>query len=393
MDSKPVNDRHFLKYTAIVLMALLIYRYFDEILSGTGYVFQILSPLILGSILAFVLNLIMVQLERGYTALVHRFFKSEKPLRFRRALGILGSFLIIILFFLFISFMVVPRLYEVILSTASALPALYGRFEKFIYENQELFPQISDYVTHLNIDWQDLFKRTMQFAGSGISSAFGNAFSILTALTGTLSNLLFALIFSIYLLAGKERLARQINRLLSACLKPSWKKTLYDILAVFNNSFSSFISGQCIEAVILGSLCALGMALLHLPFASVIGALVGATALIPVLGAYIGGVVGFILIFTAAPAKALYFVIFLCILQQLEGNLIYPRVVGASIGLPGIWVFSAVTLGGGLAGIPGMLIGVPLAAGIYQLLRIYIKPASKPENGSKEEQGEDSSSR
>lgn len=371
-DHDRFSDLRFLKYTAIVLAALLIYRYFPEILGGIGFLFQVAGPLLLGCILAYILNLIMVQLERGYAWLIHRFCKTEKLLVLSRPLGIVGSFLLIVLFLIFLICMVVPRISEVVFSTVQALQLLFQNLQSFAAENDEVFPQISAYIMNLNIDWQNLFKRVVEFASSGISSAFGNTFSVISAVTGKLSNLLFAAIFAIYVLAGKEKLAGQINRLLSPFLKDKWKDRVYEVLDVFNQSFSSFITGQCIEAVILGSLCALGMAVLRLPYASVIGTLVGATALIPVLGAYIGGAIGFILIFTIAPIKAIYFVIFLCILQQLEGNLIYPRVVGASIGLPGIWVFAAVTVGGGVAGIPGMLIGVPLTAGIYQLLRKYI---------------------
>lgn len=368
-----LNEQIFIRYTVIVLVALLIFRYFSEILKGAGLVLQVTSPLLLGCILAFILNLVLVQLEKGYTFLVHRFCKTEKALKFRRVLCILGSILLIFLFLVFLIFMVVPKIGEVLSSTTRALPALFDEIQGFFEENENLFPQISEYILNLNIDWQNLFKRIMEFAGSGLTSAFGNAFSIIAALTSKISNLLFAFIFAIYILAGKEKLGRQINRLLSVILKPTWKTTFYEVLDVFSQSFSSFISGQCIEAVILGALCIVGMTFLRLPYASVIGTLVGATALIPVLGAYIGGVVGFILIFTVSPIKSVYFVIFLCILQQLEGNLIYPRVVGASIGLPGIWVFAAVTVGAGLAGIPGMLIGVPLTAGVYQLLKKYVK--------------------
>lgn len=379
MDPKQINDGNnrfsdlrFLKYTAIVLAALLIFRYFSEILGGIGFLFQVAGPLILGCILAYILNLIMVQLEHGYAWLIHRFCKTEKLLRLSRPLGIIGSFLLILLFLIFLICMVVPRISEVIFSTIQALQSIFHDLQVFAAENDDVFPQISAYIMNLDIDWQNLLKRMVEFASNGISSAFGSTFSIISAVTGKLSNLLFAAIFAIYVLAGKEKLGRQINRVVSVSLKKQWKDRIYEVLDVFNRSFSSFITGQCIEAIILGSLCALGMSILRLPYASVIGTLVGATALIPVLGAYIGGIIGFILIVTVSPIKAVYFVIFLCILQQLEGNLIYPRVVGASIGLPGIWVFAAVTIGAGIAGIPGMLIGVPLTAGVYQLLKRYV---------------------
>ena len=374
-DSKRFSDLSFLKYTAVILAALLIFRYFSEILGSIGFLLQVIKPLLLGCILAYILNLIMVHLENGYAYLIHRFCKSDKPLKFSRPLGIIGSLLLIVLFLIFLICMVFPRISEVIVSTGQAIQSLFEQLKIFAAENDELFPQVSAYIANLNIDWQNIFKKLMEFASSGISSAFGNTFSIISTLTGTLSNLLFALIFAIYVLAGKEKLGRQINRLLSPVLKRGCKDTFYEIIGVFDQSFSSFISGQCIEAVILGTLCVIGMTIFRFPYASVIGTLVGATALIPVLGAYIGGIIGFILIFTVSPLKSIYFVVCLCILQQLEGNLIYPRVVGASIGLPGIWVFAAVTVGGGLAGIPGMLIGVPVTAAVYQLLKKYVPKA------------------
>ena len=317
MDEKQVKQKNsfqekmpgefqFLKYAAIVLAALLIFHYFDTILGQVCLIFRVIWPLILGCIFAFVLNLIMVQFEKGYTFLVHRFCKTEKPLRFRRALCIVGSILLIFLFLLILIFMVIPKLGEVLASTAQAVPALYEDFKLFLLEHEELSPMITEYIVNLNIDWQNLFQRLLAFAGSGISSAFGNAFSLISTVAGQVANLLFALIFAIYILAGKERLTAQFDRLLSAIFKPSWKKKLYEITDVFNQSFSSFISGQCIEAVILGALCIICMTILRFPYASVIGTLVGATALIPVLGAYIGGVVGFILIFTVNLMKAVY---------------------------------------------------------------------------------------
>lgn len=274
---KMPGEFQFLKYTVIALIALLIFHYFDTIMEQISLIFRVIWPLILGCIFAFVLNLIMVQLEKGYTFLVHRFCKTEKPLRFRRALCIVGSILLIFLFLLILIFMILPKIGEVLTSTAQAIPALYEDFKLFILDHEELSPMITEYIVNLNIDWQNLFQRLLSFAGSGISSAFGNAFSFISTITGQIANLLFALIFAIYILSGKERLAAQFDRLLSAILKPAWKKKLYEVGDIFNQSFSSFISGQCIEAVILGILCIISMTILRFPYASVIGTLVGAT--------------------------------------------------------------------------------------------------------------------
>ena len=178
-----------------------------------------------------------------------------------------------------------------------------------------------------------------------------------------------AVIFSIYLLSGREKLGNQFDRIMTRHMKNSvYTKTKY-ILSVLNDCFHIYIVGQCTEAVILGVLCTLGMLLLRIPYATMMGSVIAFTALIPVAGAYIGGAVGAFLILMESPIKAIIFLVFLVILQQLEGNLIYPRVVGSSMGLPAIWVLAAVTIGGGVMGITGMLLGVPLAAVLYRLLR------------------------
>ena len=203
------------------------------------------------------------------------------------------------------------------------------------------------------------------------SEAFSATVS--TAFTAVVS-----IIFSIYLLLGKEKLGRQISLVMKTYLKPAWYSHLVYFLETLHSCFRRFVVGQCTEAVILGLLCMGGMMLLRFPYASMVGALIGFTALIPVAGAYIGAGVGAFMIFTVSPFQSLLFLIFIAILQQLEGNLIYPKVVGSSIGLPGIWVLAAVTIGGGVLGIGGMLLAVPLAAALYQMLRVDVARRNAP---------------
>ena len=197
----------------------------------------------------------------------------------------------------------------------------------------------------------------------------GAVISTVSSVFSALVTGLLALIFSMYILLEQEDLKRQFGKLLSRYLHPKWMGRFFYVLHTVDDCFHRYIVGQCLEAVIIGVLCALGMGLLRLPYATMVGALVGFTALIPVAGAYIGAGVGAFMIFTVAPIKAVIFLVFLVILQQLEGNLIYPKVVGSSLGLPGIWVLAAVTVGGGIMGIGGMLLGVPLAAAAYRILR------------------------
>ena len=201
------------------------------------------------------------------------------------------------------------------------------------------------------------------------SGAGASLFGYISSFVSVIFNLFVSLVFAIYLLAGKEWLAHQGDRLLCTYLPGPFRTKLLHVFHTLDNCFHRFIVGQFMEAVILGILCILGMMLFGFPYAVMIGILVGATALIPVLGAYIGAVVGILMIFTESPFQALMFLIFIVVLQQLENQLIYPRVVGSSIGLPGILVFSAVMVGGSLFGITGILLGIPLTAACYQFLR------------------------
>ena len=204
---------------------------------------------------------------------------------------------------------------------------------------------------------------------SGFTSFVNSTLTAVGAVVGSVVNFFIGLIFGIYILSGKEKLHSQVSRIMHAYMKERTVARIRYIYRTANETFSSFIIGQCTEAVILGTLCTIGMLLFRFPYAPMIGAFIGATALIPIVGAYLGAAVGAFMILTVDPLKALLFIIFIVVLQQLEGNLIYPRVVGSSIGLPGIWVLAAVTVGGGLGGIGGMLLGVPVAATAYKLIR------------------------
>jgi predicted PurR-regulated permease PerM len=219
----------------------------------------------------------------------------------------------------------------------------------------------SENIMHTIEQLYNTFKDNLGGAVGSIVSAVSNVF---TAIIGVV----VGLIFSIYVLFGKEKLGSQSKLLISTYFPKRAERLLY-VIKVLDESFHSFIVGQCTEAVVLGVLCIIGMLILRIPYAVMIGVFIGFTALIPIAGAYIGAGVGAVLMLTTDPLLALEFLIFIVILQQLEGNLIYPRVVGNSIGLPGIWVLTAITVGGGVLGIGGMLLAVPLAAAAYRLLR------------------------
>lgn len=226
-----------------------------------------------------------------------------------------------------------------------------------------------DIVTSLtSINWQQLVAKAVQFVASGISTAAEAIFSAISSVVSIVITAFISIIFAVYFMLGKHSLKKQAVRLLHTYL-PKTEKRVKHIFSVFNDCFHDFIVGQCLDCVILWLMCTLGMLVFKFPYAQMVGAFIGFTALIPVAGPYIGAIVGAVMIMTVSPVKALFFIVFIIILQQLEGNFIYPRVVGNSIGLPAVWVLAAITIGGAMLGIIGMLIGVPIFAALYKLLK------------------------
>lgn len=350
---------------AAVGVFLVIY-YWDAVSGLLGLMLGAISPLISGMIIAYAVNIIMSGYERWY------FPKSTSAwvVKSRRPVCLAAAFLTILVALALVVYLVLPELVACIKLLLAEVPDALSGLLAMIPGDKDLLTPILDWLE--GIDWKSILTSLAQGLVSGIEGVIGVA----TGLVGVVVDVVLALIFSLYLLSGRDKLLAQVRRLTKTYMRPSWYEKLTYTLGVFNTSFRKFIVGQATEAVILGVLCCLGMLLFRFPYAVMTGVIVGVTALVPIAGAYIGGAVGLLLILTVDPIKALLFVVYLVVLQQMEGNLIYPRVVGSSMGLPGIWVLAAVTVGGGVAGIPGMLLGVPLAAAIYQLLRQDIRKRS-----------------
>jgi len=228
------------------------------------------------------------------------------------------------------------------------------------------------------IDWASALNGLMGWLTSGLGSVIDIVVTTVSTVVSTVITIFVAVVFSIYLLSSKETLARQSDRVMRRYLKPRLIDKLEYVLDILKTCFHRYIVGQCTEAVILGVLCLIGMLILQLPYATMISALVAFTALIPFAGAYIGAITGAFMILTVSPTKALIFLVFIIVLQQLEGNLIYPRVVGSSLELPPLWVLAAITVGGGVLGIVGMLLGVPITAALYRMIRTDVRNGKKP---------------
>lgn len=335
------------------------------------------TPLLLGAIIAYVVNILMSIYERFYWP------KSSRPvvIRTRRPVCLLLALASLVAIVILIIRMILPELVQCIGLLVQEITPLLEQLGETLNQKVDLSQILSSSGMALadgTINWREAITSAVNWVVAGLGGVMGSVVSLFSAVVSTAFTLVVSVIFSIYLLFGKEKLQRQCSLVLRTYLKPAWYQKLTYFLQTLNTCFHRFIVGQCTEAVILGLLCIAGMLLFRFPYATMVGTLIGFTALIPVAGAYIGAGVGAFMIFTVAPIKALLFLLFISVLQQLEGNIIYPRVVGSSIGLPGIWVLVAVTIGGGLMGIFGMLLAVPLTATFYQMLRTDVKKRNPP---------------
>ncbi|MGN0353985.1 MAG: AI-2E family transporter [Muricoprocola sp.] len=320
-------------------------------------------PLLLGCVIAYVLNILMSFYEKFY------FPNTNNPrlIRSRRPVCMVGAAVTLLTIAVLVIGLVLPELFSCIQLIFSELPGFIKNLIKFAEESNVLSDNLTEELAA--IDWQSKIGQLVKMFTSGIGSVMDVLLKTFTSVFSGAVTTFMGVIFSIYLLMGKDRLKRQSMKVMHHYLPEKLIQKILYVLCVLNDSFHRYIVGQCTEAVILGLLCTFGMLLLHLPYATMVGALMGFTALIPVAGAYIGTTVGAFMILMVSPLKAIGFLIFIAILQQLEGNLIYPRVVGSSLGLPGMWVLAAVTIGGGIMGISGMLIGVPITAALYRILK------------------------
>lgn len=352
----------------LIVLALVLYyaaQNLHQIFGAIAMVWGFAFPLVMGAMMAFVLNIPMRFIERRLWPKT----KNPKLIKARRPLSFLGAIVFIIAAISAVVALVLPELLNAIQLLMREIPEGLAWAEGWLRENADMFPMMQSWLEGLTVDWQAIGKNIFNAVSSGAAGVVNNTVAVVMgAFKGTI-NFTVSFIFAIYILFGKELLARQICRTLHAFLPEKVEQTILYVAKVAHNSFSNFVAGQCTEAVILGCLCALGMTILQMPYAPMVGAMVGVTALIPVVGAFIGASVGVFMIMMVNFWQAVGFVVFLIILQQLEGNLIYPRVVGASVGLPALWVLAAVTIGGGFGGIVGMLFSVPTASTLYILLR------------------------
>ena len=354
----------------IVLFVLfLLIHYWESIESIGQVILYAITPLLGGIVIAYIVNIPM----SFYENYLFGRFKNKVMVTIKRPLCMLLSFVTVGIIIFAVVFLILPELSECINIIIKVVPPyirktyleLEAKYELSSFISQSVLSQFEDIK-----DVTDVVSKIIEWFFNGFGNVVGSVFSIVTAVFTTVFSVFMSFVFAVYLLLGKEMLFSGINKTTKAYLNEKKVDGLANVVHIADESFHSFIVGQCTEAIILGVLCIIGMSIFGFPYATMIGTLIGFTALIPIAGAYIGAAIGAVMILTAGSwVEALLFVVFIIILQQFEGNLIYPKVVGASIGLPGIWVLAVITVSGSLGGIPAMLVGVPVFATVYRIVK------------------------
>lgn len=347
-------------------------------------VWGLISPFVVGAGIAFVFNVPMRAIERQLADI--------RKTGLRRGLSILLTILCLVLIIMFVFEMLIPQIRLTVESLSQTIPVFVEGLAAKLMVMMQDHPEMRDWIQEAlkleTLDWNGILKETLGFLSNQVSTVMGSAVSVIGSVTGAIINGVVSTAFAIYCLARKEILARQGRRLLYSLISEQHADQVVRVLRLTNSTFSNFISGQCLEACILGCLFAVAMAIFKMPYISLVSVVIAVTALIPVVGAFVGCILGAFFILVNNPIQALTFVIMFLIIQQLENNLIYPRVVGTSIGLPGMWVLVAVTVGGDLMGVGGMLLMIPATSVIYALLREFTEkrlaergiPAEKLQN-------------
>lgn len=365
MDEK----RIFRMICKLILFAgaiILGVMYSKEVLAAVKLLLGMLTPFLIGAAMAFVLNLPTSFIERKF------FSKWKKSAGLKRALSIVLALLFVVALLVFAVLMVAPQLTATLKELGTVIPDYFRGVVKDMEVLAQQYPEWKDAfaaLKELSIDWNSVISYVTGFLKDGLGNVLSSTVGFAGSVAGALFDGVIAFVFAIYILSGKETLGRQTQKLLRAYLPQRGYEKTRKVLTLCNHNFAKFISGQCLEAVILGAMFVVCMTIFGMPYAVLVGVLIAFTALIPIVGAFIGCAVGAFLILMVSPVKALIFIIMFLILQQLEGNLIYPKVVGNSVGLPAIWVLVAVSLGGSMFGVVGMLVFIPLMSTLYSLLR------------------------
>lgn len=364
------NKKSIKTFMLMVCGAILFYvglQNITVVMHAGSWLFSVISPFILGAAIAFVVNVPMSRIEYHLFEKRNSQMKGQRPISFIVTLALVISILIVVIY------IVVPQLADTIRTIGQQLPGAFAATQAWLISKMGYWTELQGLLEQITIDWDEIIRKVSVMLQNMASTMLDSGIGAITNIVGAVVNFFIGFVFAIYILLSKEKLGSQGRQILYALLKEKQADKILEICSISYRIFSKFLSGQCLEACILGGLFVVSMSIIGLPYAMLIGVLIAFCALIPIVGAFIGCGVGVFLILMVSPVKALVFLILFLVLQQLEGNLIYPKVVGNSVGLPSIWVLAAVTIGGNLMGVLGMLIFIPLCSVAYTLFRMYVK--------------------
>ena len=339
-----------------------------NVVVGAGrYLLGILAPFILGAAMAFVLNVLMAKIETKI------FEKHGLIPRGRRAVSLILTLVIVFGLIAVVMCTIIPQMGQTLITIGKKMPSAYASFRVWMDANMGYLTSLGNMADNLSVSWEEIIKKLSGWFQNIAGEMIDGGINLATAVVGAVVNFVIGFIFAIYILLAKEKLAGQFKQAMYACLGESRTDKVLDVCRLSSNTFSGFISGQCLEACIIGLMFFVTMTILRMPYAMLISVVIAFTALIPIVGSTIGCVVGVLLILMENPMQAVGFIVMFLIIQQVEGNLVYPHVVGNSVGLPSIWVLAAISIGGNLMGVLGMLIFIPLCSVFYALFRTYVK--------------------
>lgn len=371
------QTRRMILFVAGILLAL---KYSETVFWAIGVLLEIMKPFLYGGVIAFILNIPLRFIESK----ILKNWKGKIADRIKRPLSILLSILFVILLINIVIMTVVPQLGKTLVEIGYQIPIFASAVVERLEAVSKEYPQLESYIVELEtieIDWKSAVDSLIQFMKTGMTNFLSSTVTVAGSIIGGTMNLFIGFVFALYILGQKEVLSNQGKRIISAFCPAHMERRILSICSIAYRNFSNFISGQCTEAVILGCMFVITMTIFRMPYAILVGVLIAFTALIPIVGAFIGCFVGAFLILVNNPIQAVGFVVMFLVLQQIEGNLIYPKVVGNKVGLPSIWVLLAVSVGGSLFGVAGMLFFIPLVSTIYMLFRDMVN-----ERNSKKQQ-------
>lgn len=375
------NKQVFKQLRFLVAFGILLYlgiEHFDVVIAVVGTILSLTFPFILGGCIAFILNVPMRAIENGILGRIKT--QSRHFQKWKRPVSILLALIFVLGIVFVVIFVVAPDLWKTFIKIGYEIPGFVKETQTWAEETLKKYPDLVMWLNGIQFDWMEIWKNLLTFIGNGAGDLLNSTVSIATGIVSGVTTVIIAFVFSIYLLFQKETLGRQGKMVIYAFFKEEQAKQIIRVFSLTHRTFASFLTGQCLEAVILGCMFFITMSILNMPYALLIGVLIAFTALIPIFGAFIGCAVGAFLILMESPMQALGFLILFQILQQIEGNLIYPRVVGGSVKLPSIWVLVAVSVGGSLMGIVGMLIFIPIASVTYALFSEHVKKEIQKKN-------------